>query len=105
MPLRIPRRGALRHLAVLSVSALVPGGLIACSRKPSCADVSGLGPDDVNQRSNIAAYAEQSPDAARRCALCAQFVAAAPNACGTCKVVKGPINADGTCKLFVARPT
>ncbi len=101
---RIPRREALRHLAVLSLSTVVPAGLVACSKKPSCTDVSGLSGDDVNQRNNIAAYVEQAPDASKKCSLCVQFTPAAPNACGGCKVVKGPINPDGTCKLFVAKP-
>jgi hypothetical protein len=105
MSSRIPRREALQQLAVLSVSALAPAGLLACSRKASCTDVTGLGTDDVNQRINVASYVDQAPDPAKKCVLCVQFIAAtAPNACGLCKVVKGPINPDGTCKLFVAKP-
>jgi hypothetical protein len=101
---RLPRREALRHLAVLSLSALAPAGLVACSKKTtSCTDVSGLGPDDVNLRNNVAAYVDQAPDPTKKCSLCAQFIPAAPSSCGGCKVVKGPINPDGTCKLFVAK--
>jgi hypothetical protein len=101
---RIPRRDALRHLAVLSAAAVVPGFLVGCSRKPSCEDVSGLAPPDVNQRQQIAAYVDTAADPAKKCALCVQYVPAAPNACGSCKVVKGPINPEGGCKLFVAKP-
>ncbi|HVH44030.1 MAG TPA: hypothetical protein VM925_16880 [Labilithrix sp.] len=101
---RMPRRDALRHLAVFSLSALAPAGLIACSKKPTCSDVTGLTSDELTQRNVTAAYYDQSMDAAKKCALCAQFVPAAPNACGTCKVVKGPINPEGTCKLFVPKP-
>ncbi len=104
MDARIPRREALRHLAVLSLTAVVPAGLVACSKKTSCTDVTGLSGDEVNQRNNIAAYVDVTPDASKKCALCVQYVPAAPNACGTCKVVKGPIHPDGTCKLFVAKP-
>jgi hypothetical protein len=101
---RIHRREALRHLAVVSISAFAPAMLAACSKKPSCSDLSGLSTDEVNQRNSIAAYTETAMDASKRCSLCAQFVPAAPNACGSCKVVKGPINPEGTCKLFVAKP-
>ncbi len=104
MDARIPRREALHHLALLSLSAVVPAGLAACSRKTTCTDVTGLSGDDVNQRNNIAAYVDLSPDPGKKCSLCVQFVPAAPNACGGCKVVKGPIHPDGTCKLFVAKP-
>lgn len=100
----IPRRQALRQLAVLSLCALAPASVIACSKKTTCTDVTGLTTDEINNRDNIAAYVDQSADPARKCALCAQYVPGAPNACGSCKVVKGPIHPDGTCKLFVAKP-
>ena len=102
---RIPRREALRHLAVLSLSAVVPAGLVGCSKKTTCTDVTGLSTDEINQRNNIAAYVDLAPDPSKKCALCVQYVPGAPNACGGCKVVKGPIHPDGTCKLFVAKPT
>lgn len=92
------RRAALRHFFVFSAS----GFLWACSRKPSCTDVTGLSPEDVTQRLNTAGYADNSPDPAKKCSGCAQFQAG--SGCGTCKVIKGPINPEGTCKLWVARP-
>jgi len=104
MDTRIPRREALRHLTVLSLAAVVPAGLLACSKKTSCLDVSGLSPEEINQRNNVAAYVDLAPDASKKCALCVQYIPAAPNACGGCKVVKGPIHPDGTCKLFVPKP-
>lgn len=101
---RIPRRDALRRLAVLSTAALIPAWLPACSKKPSCLDVSGLTPDEVRNRTEIAKYVEQTMDATKRCSTCAQYVPAAPDACGGCKVVKGPINPEGNCNLWVAKP-
>jgi hypothetical protein len=99
------RREALRHLAVFSAAAVVPGFLSAgCSRKLSCDDVSGLSPADQTVRRETAAYVEAAPDAAKKCSNCAQFEAKAPGACGGCKVVKGPINPDGWCKLWVVKP-
>jgi hypothetical protein len=100
----IARREALRHLAVFSAAAVVPGFLVGCSKKPSCEDVSGLAPGDVAMRQQTAVYVEAAPDPAKKCSLCVQYVPAGPNACGGCKVVKGPINPEGSCKLFAPKP-
>jgi hypothetical protein len=99
---RMDRREALRRLTVLSVAALVPASLLGCSRKTTCIDASGLAPEDANLRNNIAGYLDLAPDPGKKCTRCVQYVPAAPNACGSCKVVKGPVHPDGTCKLFVA---
>lgn len=102
---RMPRREALRHLALFSAAAVVPGFLgSACSRKPSCEDVTGLSPAEVAVRRDTAAYVEVATDPAKKCSACAQYEAKGPNACGGCKVVKGPINPEGSCKLFVPKP-
>lgn len=100
----IARRDALRHLAVLSAAAVVPGFLVACSKKPSCEDVTGLAPADLAVRRDTAQYVDVAADPAKKCNACAQYIPAAPNACGGCKVVKGPINPEGGCKLFVPKP-
>jgi hypothetical protein len=101
----INRREAIRRLALLSGAAVSSRLLLACKSKPNCEDVSGLSPDEVTARNVAAGYAAQSPDAAKRCSGCVHYVAAAPNACGGCKVVKGPIDPDGTCRLWTARPS
>lgn len=102
----IARREAMRHLLVLTASFAVPGALtqMGCSKKASCLDVTGLSPDEVRMRQEIAAYAEVAQDPAKKCNACTQWVPGQPDACGGCKVVKGPINAEGSCKLFVAKP-
>jgi hypothetical protein len=68
--------------------------------------VTQLTPDEVRMRSDTAQYTEVAPDPTKRCFACAQWVPA-PSAkeCGGCKIVKGPINADGWCKLFAVKPT
>ncbi len=66
--------------------------------------MTGLAPADVAIRTQTAAYVEAAADVSKKCALCVQYVPAAPNACGSCKVVKGPINPEGGCKLFVPKP-
>jgi hypothetical protein len=101
----LARREALRHLAVFSAAAVVPGFLVsACSKKPSCEDVTGLSPADLAVRRDTAVYVEVSADPAKKCSGCAQYEPKGPDACGGCKVVKGPINPEGSCKLFVAKP-
>jgi hypothetical protein len=100
---RISRREALRKLA-FSTAALLPASLLACKSKPSCNDVSGLSPEEVNARVTSAGYVEHAPDPAKKCNNCIHFVPAAPNACGSCKIVKGPIDAEAYCKLWTAKP-
>ena len=103
-PRSIARRDVLRRLVVLSLSAGAAPLLAACSRKPSCNDVTGLSPEDVRARNDTAAYTEVAPDPAKACSACAQWVPGGANACGGCKVLKGPINAGGSCKLFAPKP-
>lgn len=105
MSTKIKRRDALRRLAVISTAAVIPGWLLACSKKESCLDVTGLSPEEVRARNETAKYVEQTMDATKRCSICTQYVPAAPDKCGSCKVVKGPVNADGNCNLFAAKPT
>lgn len=99
------RRAALARLVVLPLGAALPAALVACSRGPKCDETGNLSADDAKLRSEIAVYVEKSPDPAKHCASCAQFQGAAEGACGSCKVVKGPINPAGSCKLFVVKPT
>ena len=99
------RRDLLRRLGGM---ALALGGAAACSKKErapfSCMETAGLAPDEASARATLA-YAEPAADKARTCASCQQFVVAASDgACGTCKVLKGPVHPDGTCKVFTAKP-
>jgi len=102
---RVPRREALRHLAIFSAAALLPASLLACSKSTSCLDVTGLSSDDVAKRNITNAYVDVSTDPSKECDRCAQYVAGKPDSCGSCKVLPGPINPKGGCKLFVAKPT
>jgi hypothetical protein len=100
MQQQIKRRAAFKPIALGSAVALFPGLLLACSKKPECTDVTALSPADLHTRDDVAKYVDQTLEATKRCSICAQYIAAAPNQCGTCKVVKGPINPDGACTLF-----
>jgi hypothetical protein len=100
----LTRRAALARALALPVYAVLPATLAGCSKGPHCEDTSGLSPDDAKLRTEIAAYVDVSTDPTKHCADCIQFVSAGKDACGTCKVVKGPINPVGSCKLFQKKP-
>jgi hypothetical protein len=103
---RLSRRDMLQRTAALGVLAVAGG--VGCSKEKRlvCTDTSGLAPADLELRmAPTVAYSEPAADPAKPCDRCQQFIAPpAPNACGTCKVVKGPIHPKGGCKLFVAKP-
>jgi hypothetical protein len=100
------RRNVLQRGSALGVLAVIGTG--ACKSEPkalSCADTTGLLPTDVQIRTTLA-YVEASVEPGKACNQCQQFVApAAAGSCGTCKVLKGPVNPTGYCKSFVAKPT
>lgn len=97
------RRAALARVVALPLAAVLPAALAGCSKTLKCEDTSSLSPDDARMRTEIAAYQDQAPDPAKHCALCMQFNPGGKDACGTCKVVKGPINPNGYCKLWVKK--
>ena len=103
---RSTRRDFLR--GTVAASALLPAAmLLGCGKKtPTCngdAQLSGLSETDRNAR-NILKYQDQSPEAAKSCSNCLQFVAASEGQCGTCKVVKGPVAPQGYCTTWAAKP-
>jgi hypothetical protein len=97
------RREALRRLAIFSTVALPATWLLACSKAPNCEDTAGLTPEELEVRKN-AEYVPRALQVAKKCDGCAQWIAPAPDKCGGCKVIKGPVVAEGGCKLFVAKP-
>lgn len=99
----LTRRAALARVVALPLAAVFPAALAGCSKTLRCEDTSGLSPDDARLRSEIAAYSDTSQDPAKHCAQCVQFIPGGKDSCGTCKVVKGPINPNGSCKLFVKK--
>ena len=101
---KLSRRDVLRRSTGLG--ALVVLAPMACGKnQPSalrCTDVTGLSSADVQVRTALA-YVDTSVEPGKTCSGCQQFIPGAPNACGTCKVVKGPVNPGGNCKSFVAK--
>lgn len=93
------RREILKLFAVLVATP-------ACTKKSAtftCTDTSGLSFEETNVR-NTLSYADRSPDPQRTCVRCTQWVAPKEDGkCGGCKIMKGPIHPDGTCKSFAPR--
>jgi hypothetical protein len=104
---KLSRRFLLQQSAALG-ALVVLGATAGCSKKAavlSCTDTSSLPPTDAQIRTALG-YVDSSLEPGKMCSGCAQFVApAAAGTCGSCKVVKGPINPSGYCKSFVAKAT
>ncbi len=104
MDSKLSRRDVLQKSAALGLFAVVG---TACSKEQkalSCTDTMSLSSADALVRTTLS-YADKSPEAGKSCSVCQQFIPAAPAACGTCKVLKGPINPAGYCKSFAPKAT
>jgi hypothetical protein len=103
----ISRRDLLQKSAAVAGALAVFGGAAACGKKEAvlvCTDTSGLASADVAVRTTLG-YTDVSMEPGKMCTNCQQFVPpAAANTCGSCKILKGPINPKGYCKSFVAKP-
>jgi hypothetical protein len=104
---KVSRRFLLERSAAFGALAVL-GAAAGCNKQPArlaCTDTSGLAPTDISIRTSLG-YVDTSVEAGKSCSSCQQFVPSpAAGACGTCKVVKGPINPNGYCKSYVAKPT
>jgi hypothetical protein len=106
MESKLSRRQALRQGA--GFGALAVFGAAACGKEQPkvlmCTDTSGLPPADLQIRETVLAYVDVSATPGKTCSNCQQFLPGLPNACGTCKILKGPINPGGNCKSYLAKP-
>jgi len=66
-----------------------------------CTDVTGLTDGEKTLRTAFQ-YVEKSKNANKVCSDCMQFTSV-PGGCGSCKVVKGPINPAGNCASWIKR--
>jgi hypothetical protein len=93
-----------RSLLVGSVSLFGVLAGTACQKGPSfCNDVSSLKPDEVSAREALG-YEELSTHPGQSCAKCQQYEPP-PNIkdCGHCRVLKGTVHPNGSCRAFVAK--
>lgn len=101
---RLSRRDLLERGGALSLVAAF--GTAACSKPQAralvCGDTTGLSDTDIQVRT-VLAYRDSSADPARACDKCLQFLPPDGPGCGGCKVVKGPISPQGSCKSFAPR--
>jgi hypothetical protein len=102
---KLSRRVVLESGAALGALALL-GSSVACNKQPThltCTDTTGLTPSDVSVRTSLA-YVDTSVEPGKVCSNCRQFISnSSANACGTRKVVTGPIDPNGYCKSYVAK--
>jgi hypothetical protein len=109
---------SLTLMGCLSLSAV--SFLASCKKKPEmeqkepamegksaagepCTDISGL-TDQEKQTRIVNNYVDDSTIEGKECDGCSFFIKpASGNPCGTCQIVKGPIDPDGYCTAWVAK--
>jgi len=100
-PGALSRRRLILQTAAAFTALVVPG----CRQNHdfSCTSVVGLTPQEIQVRARLA-YVDRSPDLAKNCANCNQFLLP-PEAgkCGACKIMKGPVHPLGHCTSYVPR--
>ena len=87
----------------LGAGFVLAAGLAGCKKETqqfSCSDT--LDEPDIAARSRVD-YIERSPDPARTCDACHQWLAPSSGRCGRCKLFPGPVHPKGTCRLFAPR--
>jgi hypothetical protein len=99
----LDRRTLLTGAATAIVAIL---GVAGCRKKlgVSCEGIAALSPADVQLRSTLG-YVDTTPQPDRPCTACTLYVPPqAEGVCGLCKVVRGPIHPNGTCRVFLRKP-
>jgi hypothetical protein len=103
MAAEFSRRRRLLTLAGGAAGALAISG---CDKNAfvslSCTDTTALTPSELQIRNSLA-YTDLSPQPEKACEKCLHFLPGPQNACGTCRMLKGPIHPKGTCKSFVGK--
>ncbi len=74
---------------------------VSCKKPFACTDVSTISPEEAQNRITLA-YSDVAPDPRKTCSNCQQFIPA-DQGCGACKVLKGPIHPNGSCKVHVLK--
>ena len=104
MASKLSRRHLLGRAAALGLLGVAGTGCGKEKPKPLvCTDTTGLSPTDLQVRTALA-YVDMSVTPGKMCSNCQQYIEGPPNACGSCKVVKGPISPAGNCKSYIAKP-
>ena len=102
----LSRRAMLRTTVHLAVIGSVPVLLNGCSSKELlCDDVSGLNTADKQLRSAQNYVDKSTFGDEKNCANCQFFKTGGEDQCGTCTLIKGPINPGGNCDSWAAKQT
>ncbi len=88
----------------LGGAALALAGAAGCRKAMAftCTDTQGLTPEEAAARVAVE-YVDRSPDTSKVCVSCQQWIPPTGDACGGCKVLKGPAHPAGWCKLYAYR--
>ncbi len=93
-----------RTLLVSLGGALVASGCKRAAGVPATCPETPQLPEAEHATRAALGYVEHSPDPSKACQACQQWVAAtSEGACGGCKLLKGPIHPEGTCKVFTLK--
>ncbi|MGC4070568.1 MAG: hypothetical protein QM784_39050 [Polyangiaceae bacterium] len=75
--------------------------MLGCKKQPvTCDDDAELDPFELEARRR-AGYVEHTANETRNCRACQYWVRSSSAGCGSCKLLRGPIHPEGTCRLFV----
>jgi hypothetical protein len=111
---KLSRKNFLVTAGVVGTTLVLGSSIITCKKEekpneqakqegPKCDDVSGLKPEEIEQRKNLQ-YTDNTPDPAKNCANCALYIAPQNNApCGGCNLIKGPVSPNGWCTSWVPK--
>jgi hypothetical protein len=99
--------GKKEEAAETSPPASKPQTAAKPAAEDQCMDVSGLTEAELTMRNETLHYVETSPEPDKRCDNCKFWVPPETEgaACGTCTLVKGPINPKGHCTSWFTRET
>lgn len=106
----VSRRQFLSRVAVAGAALSAPAVLAACggggapTTASACDGYAALTPEEIQARQTLQ-YVDTTPDAAKNCANCIQYIPpAGEGACGGCKLFAGPVVANGYCAVWAAQP-
>jgi hypothetical protein len=101
----VTRRALLKLAPTAAVFVPVVGALFAaCSKTEAgadCLDLSALAPQELQMRSNIGYQAHGPKDLT--CDKCVHWIAGNTPSCGKCRVMPGPVEAGGYCRLYAPK--
>ncbi len=96
---RIDRR---ESLILVATAFVTPVALLGCEKPLACTNTSGLTPAELTAREALA-YSDTTMDSQKKCSGCQLFKPAGEKQCGSCVIVKGPINPGGSCTSWVKK--